>query len=270
MAFAKTPHGKIHYTIKGQGDVVVLIRGLGRWSVHWHGWDHELAKEFKVITFDSKGLGYSTSPMRPWHSIKEIAEDIASILKHERIQAAHVIGTSLGGMTALEFALSYPELTKSITVIAASIGRSGHMRISRAAAKMLILAPRQMKNIYPELARLLTSPASPDHLRLKLASEWAAEDEKYRKPIFPVIGQLIAAFRFRHWERLAQITSPAHIIAGKDDLFVPLGNSLFLHKKMPGSQLTEVDHAGHEPHVDQPTVMTKVVSEFIKKHSPTA
>lgn len=269
MAFVKTPHGKIHYTVKGDGQVLVLVRGLGRWSVHWHGWDHALAKEFKVITFDSKGLGYSTSPMRPWHSLKEMAQDIAAILRHERIESAHIIGTSLGGMISLEFALLFPEMTKSITVIAASIGRSGHMRISRAAAKMLIFAPTQMKKTYPELARLLTSPSSPDHLRHMLAKEWEAEDSKHRKPIFQVIGQLIAAFRFRHWERLTSIKCPVHIVTGKDDLFVPRGNSLFLRDKIPGSHLTEVDHAGHEPHIDQPAVMTKVVSEFIKKQSPT-
>ncbi len=270
MAFAKTRYGKIHYTVKGEGPVVVLVRGLGRWSVHWYGWDIELAKSFKVITFDSKGLGSSTVPMRPWHTMKELTEDVAAILKHERIDSAHIIGTSLGGKIALEFALTHSPMAKSITVIAASIGGSGHTRISGAAAKMLIEAPWKLGKIYPELARLLTSPSSPDELRAKLARDWLAEDKKHRKPTFTVIGQLLAAWRFRNWERLSKIRCPVHVITGKDDLFVPRGNSLFLHEKIPGSTFTEVEKAGHEPHIDQPEAMAKVVAQFIKKHDPSA
>ena len=125
MAYVKTPNGKIHYKIRGTGAPVILIRGLGCWSDHWFGWDKLLAKTCKVITYDKKGLGASTTFMNPWHSLKELADEVAIILKQERIEAAHIVGTSLGGMVGLIFALEYPEMTKSLTVVASSIGRSG-------------------------------------------------------------------------------------------------------------------------------------------------
>ena len=266
MPFAKTPHGKIHYNVIGEGEPVVLIRGLGRWSAHWHGWDHQLAKFCKVITYDNKGLGFSTSPMRPWHTTRELAADIALILKHERIDCAHIVGTSLGGMVAVDFALEHPELTKSLSVIAASIGRSGHMRISMRAAKLLISAPLKRSGIYNELAYLLTSPATADHVKQKLALEWRAEDGKFKQPIFTVFAQLLAAFRFRHWERLVNIKCPTQVIVGKDDLFVPRGNSLFLHNKISGSAFVEIPDAGHEPHIDQPETSTKIIRDFVESH----
>lgn len=266
MPFVKTPHGKIHYTIKGEGEPLVLIRGLGRWSAHWHGWDHELAKFCKVITYDSKGLGFSTSPMRPWHSTREMAADIASILQHERIDKAHIAGTSLGGMVAVDFALEFPAMTKSLSIIASSIGRSGHTRISMRAAKLLITAPLKKGAIYDELAYLLTSPSTPDHVRHKLAAEWHAEDKKFKQPIFVVIGQLVAAFRFRKWERLTNIRCPTQVVVGRDDQFVPRGNSLFLRDKIPNSLLVEIPHAGHEPHIDQPEASTRIIREFLEKN----
>ena len=270
MAFAKTPHGKLHYSIKGEGPVVVLIRGLGRWSVHWHGWDHMLSKTCKVITFDSKGLGLTTSPMRPWHTLNEIADDIAIILRHERVDSAHIVGTSLGGMVAAEFALKYPEMTQSLSVIAASIGRSGHMRISIRAAKLILSAPFRKGAIYQELAELLTSPATDQKIRDTLAREWRAEDEKTKQPILTVLSQLIAVLRFQHWERLSEIKCASQVVVGNDDLFVPRGNSLFIHSRLPGSKLLEIAHAGHEPHIDQPELMTKIISEFVREHDMDA
>ena len=79
MAYVKTPNGKIHYTIRGTGAPVILIRGLGCWSDHWFGWDKLLAKTCKVITYDKKGLGASTTFMNPWHSLKELADEVAII-----------------------------------------------------------------------------------------------------------------------------------------------------------------------------------------------
>ena len=263
MRFAKTRHGKIHYRIRGDGPPLLMIRGLGRWSAHWHGWDEALAKHFRVICLDNRGLGLTTTPMRPWHSLDDLASDAAVILKQERIQSAHILGTSLGGMVSLVFALQHPEMTSSLHVIAASVGRSGHPRISLRAAKMLTAAPILGEKIYDELAILLTSPKTSDDVRRQLAKEWAAEDKKYRQPVLPVIAQLLAVMRFRRWERLTEIKCPTQIVVGSDDLFVPRGNSLFLHSVMPHSKLVELPNAGHEPHVDQPETMTEIIRGFI-------
>jgi 3-oxoadipate enol-lactonase len=263
MRFAKTPHGKIHYRIKGDGIPLVLIRGLGRWSAHWCGWDDMLAQKFKVISLDNRGLGLTTSPMRFWHTLEDLAKDIAVILKQERISSAHIVGTSLGGMISLVFAMRHPEMTASLNVIAASVGRSGHPRISMRASKMLASAPILGDKLYDELAVLLTSPKTSDAARQKLAKEWREEDRQYKQPVTAVIAQLIAALRFRKWEHLETIKCPTQIIVGTDDLFVPKGNSLFLHSTIPGSKLTELADAGHEPHLDQPEAMTDLVSRFI-------
>jgi len=266
MPFAKTPHGKISYSIKGHGPAVVLIRGLGCWSVHWHGWDNLLAKSCTVITFDNKGLGLTTSPMHLWHTVKEIADDIAIILKSERIESAHVVGTSLGGMIGLKFAQEYPAMTQSLSVIGSSIGRSGHMRISLPAIKLLLRAPFIPDTYHEELADLLTSPKTSREKRLKLAEDFRSEDKKQKRPTGAVLAQLIAALRFNRWERLKHIECPTQIVVGRHDQFVPIGNSLFLHEKLPGSKLVEVPDAGHDPHVDKPELMTKIIEDFVAAH----
>ncbi len=267
MAYVKTPNGKIHYKIRGTGAPVILIRGLGCWSDHWFGWDKLLAKTCKVITYDKKGLGASTTFMNPWHSLKELADEVAIILKQERIEAAHIVGTSLGGMVGLIFALEYPEMTKSLTVVASSIGRSGHMRMSWPAIKLLLLRSFNNDTFYDDLSKLLTSNATSDIVRKKLADDWLAIEKKQKTPVFTVFGQLSAAFRFRQWEELSKINVPTQVVVGNDDYFVPRGNSLFLHESIPGSTFIDVDNAGHEPHVCQPERMAKIVTSFVVQNT---
>jgi pimeloyl-ACP methyl ester carboxylesterase len=83
--------------------------------------------------------------------------------------------------------------------------------------------------------------------------------------VVTVIAQLIAVLRFRRWEQLEKIKCPTQVIVGVDDLFVPRGNSLFIHSAIPASKLIEVPAAGHEPHVDQPDLMTDIICGFINE-----
>jgi pimeloyl-ACP methyl ester carboxylesterase len=262
MAYAKTPHGKIHYSVKGEGSTVVLIRGLGSWSVHWSGWDYLLAKTCRVITYDKMGMGLSPTTTPRWQSLTELADDVAIILKHEKIAKAHIVGTSLGGMVAMTFALEHPELTQSLTVIASSIGRSGHMRMSWRAASLLLFRPLNNKNFYADLAALLTSDASAPSVRQKLAQDWKKIEREQKTPILTVIAQLAAAFTFKKWENLAKIKCPTQTVVGNDDAFVARGNSLFLHSRLPGSKLIELENAGHEPHIDKPELMAEIITSF--------
>lgn len=262
MPFVSTRLGKIFYEIKGSGPPLVLIRGLGLWSQHWFGWDQHLSKFATVITLDPRGLGQTTVPMRPWDTVETISNDILTILHSEHISKAHILGTSFGGMIALAFGLQHPESTISLSVIASSIGRSGHSRLSHQATKFLLSAPRHGPVFFDSLADLLTAPKSSIDLRMKLAGEFRRVQsiQPFNVPV--VLNQLIAALRFRRWERLEQLSPRSLFIVGSHDQFVPKGNSIFLHEKTKGSQFIEVKDAGHEPHVDQPELLTELIHKF--------
>ena len=169
MTYAKSRFGKIYYEIHGSGEPVVLIRGLGRWSEHWGGFDKRLAEHYKVIKFDSRGLGRSTAPLLPWNSMADLASDVVLILRTERIDSAHIVGTSLGGMVALEFAANHPEMTKSVTAINTSVGRSGHRRLSWGASNTLIRAAKIGDKMSPELARVLLATSAPAEVQETMA-----------------------------------------------------------------------------------------------------
>lgn len=250
MAFVSREKGSLYYEVHGSGEPLVLIRGLGRWSEHWCGWHLELAKYFKVILFDGRGLGRSTAPIALKHTMSDLANDVKSILDIEKIPRATLFGVSLGGMIALQFAIDFPDKAVALHIVNSSIGRSGHLRMTPKAASVILSAPVKQDQFYRNLAKVLVSKDASDVVVDKFANSWEKIDRNYSKPYATVAVQLAIAARWRRWEDFSRISCPVNIIVSEEDQFVPKGNSLFIHDKIKHSTLTRVPRAGHEIHME--------------------
>jgi CubicO group peptidase (beta-lactamase class C family)/pimeloyl-ACP methyl ester carboxylesterase len=112
--FAEVNGTRLYYEMAGEGEPVVMIHGLG-WDTR--SWDHqfaELAKHYQVIRYDMRGFGQSDMPTdQPYAH----ADDLKALLDSLGIDAAHVFGHSFGGEIAINFALAYPEATRSLVLI---------------------------------------------------------------------------------------------------------------------------------------------------------
>ncbi len=103
---------KIHYFVEGSGDPVVLIHGLySSAELNWRvpGVMAALAKDHKVIALDLPGFGLSDRPDREDAYGLQMVEDVVLLLDHLKIQKAHVVGYSMGGMVALKLISRHPE-----------------------------------------------------------------------------------------------------------------------------------------------------------------
>src|ERR1700682_2151506 len=97
----------LHYDEHGSGDPLLMIMGLGASSAAWDPpLVDELAKSFRVVTFDNRGTGPTAKPDIPYSS-EMFADDAAGVLEHLEIPTAHIFGVSMGGMIAQEFALRH-------------------------------------------------------------------------------------------------------------------------------------------------------------------
>src|SRR6476660_9536674 len=95
---------KLAYDTRGEGPAVLLLQGVG---VHGDGWTPQtdaLASRFRCITFDNRGMGRS-QPAGGAITVEQMADDALAILDAEKVEAAHVVGHSLGGLVALRLAL---------------------------------------------------------------------------------------------------------------------------------------------------------------------
>lgn len=108
--------GTLHYETSGSGPAVVLLHGGGLDLTMWDPQVETLSRSFHVIRYDSRGHGRSTAPMGPYSMV----EDLRRVLDHLGVQQAHVVGLSMGGGVALDFASAYPERALTLTLVSTS------------------------------------------------------------------------------------------------------------------------------------------------------
>src|SRR5215470_17969608 len=113
MPYAENDGTRIYWEEQGAGDPVVLIMGLGYTHEMWHRLAPALAKQYRVISFDNRGVGQTDAPPGPY-SMQAMAADTVAVMDAAGCGRAHVFGISMGGMIAQELALRYPERVRSL------------------------------------------------------------------------------------------------------------------------------------------------------------
>ena len=116
----------IYYEEHGDGEPLLLIAGFACDHTVWGLVLPQLAKRFRVVVFDSRGMGRTPGPSPS--SIRGMAADAAAVLEALGTGPAHVAGHSMGGMIAQQLALSHPQHVRTLT-LAATCRQAGPSRI---------------------------------------------------------------------------------------------------------------------------------------------
>jgi pimeloyl-ACP methyl ester carboxylesterase len=125
---------KLHYIVEGEGEPVVLIHGLySSARVNWQmpGVVSLLSKKYRVIALDMPGHGESDKPTDEEAYGLELVEDVVRLLDYLRIEKAHIVGYSMGGMIAVEFMARHQE-----RVLSGVVGGMGWLREGSALQKV--------------------------------------------------------------------------------------------------------------------------------------
>ncbi len=115
MPILDRPDARIAYEVAGTGQPVLLIQGVGVTGSGWGPQVEGLRHRFAVATFDNRGIGKSL-PLRGSVTIEAMAEDAAAVLDALGWESAHVMGHSMGGIIAQQFALAFPQRTRSLVL----------------------------------------------------------------------------------------------------------------------------------------------------------
>ena len=123
MAFVESDGASIYWYEIGQGDPIVLIMGLGCSSALWFRLAPRLARHFRVIMLDNRGVG-QTEVLRnaTIHRVPDMANDVARVMTAAGVGDAHILGFSMGGMIAQQFAIDHRARTRSLTLLATNCG----------------------------------------------------------------------------------------------------------------------------------------------------
>ncbi|WP_224448057.1 alpha/beta fold hydrolase [Haloprofundus salilacus] len=235
MATATNGGVSLYYDTDGEGETVAFVGDAGYGAWQW-GWQHAVvAGPFESLVYDQRGVGRSDTPDGPY-TVGELAQDLEVVLADRGVRKAHLVGAGLGGMVALQAALSSNRVA-SLTLLATA-----------AAGADL------------ELGTLYGDPTDRDDLRrvteAALSEEFVSEQ--------PEVVDQIAAWRAdddaspRAWEaqaaavdqfdvsdRLYEVTTPALVLHGTADSTWPIERGRKLADGLPHGTFGAVDGTGH-------------------------
>jgi len=263
MAFLENLGVKIYWDEQGAGEPILLIMGLSYPSYMWHRTRPGLAARYRTIAFDNRGVGQSDVPPGPY-SMPMMAADAAAALDAAGIDTAHVLGFSMGGMIAQEFALRYPQRVKSLILGCTSPGGPQSVQAAPEVVQLLlsrgVMSPAEANEaMIPFIYDRATSRALIDE-DMAIRMKWYPTPEGY-------MGQLQAIFGWEAYSRIAQIAAPTLVIHGETDRLVPTENGKLIAAKIPGAKLVLLPQASHIFTSDQPAASQQAILDFLHAHS---
>lgn len=265
MPKVRTGDIDIYYEVLGHGEPLVLIMGLGGGSSMWWQQVAFFSQEYRVITYDSRGVGHSDKPDIPY-SMDMLVDDAAGLLEKIGINSAHVYGVSMGGMVAQELALRYPEMVASLVLGATTCGGAHAVAASPEALERLLGIMSLPVEEVVEVSTSLTFSRGfieryPGRIR-----EWLAKGAESPPSPLGFKRQAEAASGFDTYERLPRIRIPTLIVAGTGDQLIPAENSITLASRIPNAELVLFEGAGHGYLWEAEEQANQVVSDFLTRH----
>jgi len=253
---------EIAYDVRGQGPPLVLIQGLGvgRWG--WEPVVDRLARRFRVITVDNRGIGASGAPVGSY-STRVMAEDVVAVMDDAGVGSASVVGTSLGGMVAQELALTHPERVDRLVLVATIPGGRLTAPMPLKTAYLLTWAPLMRSE--QRLRGFVEHNLGPRTLRRRprVARRLMARKLAHPQAERAWRAQATAGVLFNPLGRQRRITQPTLILQGTADQVVNPANAEILAGLLPDARLRYFDGAGHLVYWDEPRRFVRVVSHFL-------
>lgn len=258
MPFVENKGARIYWDEQGSGEPLLLIMGLSYPSYMWHRGRPILAKRFRTIALDNRGVGQSDAPPGVY-SMALMASDAAAVLDAAGNESVHVFGVSMGGMIAQEFALQYPHRVRSLILGCTAAGGPHAVQAEPEALQALLrrdVAPEESKEAIIPFIYDAATPRERIDEDMAIRMKWYPTAQGYR-------GQLQGIFGWEAYSRIAQITVPTLVIHGQNDRLVPPANSRLIAEKMPGAKVVLIPNASHIFETDQPAAAHQAILEFL-------
>ncbi len=253
---------EINYQEEGSGYPLILIHGLNGDLTGWVLVMPELSKHYRTMALDVRGHGGTSKPDQPY-SIKGFSEDFYGFMNQLKIAKAHILGLSMGGAIAQQFALDHPEKIRSLVLVStfSYVDENVHRAFTRLRQT---LKDRGYPAFFDEVIKLaFTSQyiaANPGPL-----AELKGKRIRVNSPL--AIGRATdACMAFNLKNEIAQISLPTLIVSGKEDIFTPIHLAEQIHRSIRDSEWKVLEGVGHNLYIEKPGQLTQMTLDFLKSH----
>ena len=251
---------RIHYEREGAGlPVIFLHAGIADHRM-WEPQVKAFSKQFDCIAPDMRGFGKSELPPQAWSPVA----DVLGLIDHLHLKPVHLVGCSIGGGVAIDFALEHGERISRLVLVGPGVGgrnfaekypelfaeadaaeKSGdHHAIQEADARLWLDGPGRPSGYVKDPIRDLFFD-----MNSNFDSDWASAPIENVDP--PAV------------ERLHEITAPTLVVVGDEDIPPVFDAVELLMEKVPHARKAVIHDAAHLPNLEHPAEFNRLVLEFL-------
>lgn len=247
----------LHYEVQGKGEAVVLIHSGGADLRDWELIAPQLTQTYQVITFDGRGAGHSPPLLEPAHYV----EDLRQLLDHLNLDRAILVGHSIGGQIATDFALAYPDRVTRLVLVAPGLsGFQFSPDVQQWFAQIKAVAPDLEKMVelmlnHPVYSVVMSSPQRDRMIEMtthnmKRSFEWKTFEMLWAQP--PTI------------DRLSELKTKTLFIIGKQDMADNL-HVAELFQQVPDIRFAYIEGGDHMPTLTHADEVSRLIIQFLSQ-----
>ncbi len=255
-----------NYHDEGQGTPVVLIHGSGPGVTAWANWRNTipfLAQRFRVIAPDILGFGYTERPDGLQYNMQTWTNHLVGLLDILELKRVSLVGNSFGGALALNIAAKYPDRVDRL-VLMGSVGVPFEITEGLDAVwgfEPSLAAMRKLLDIFAYDRSLVSDELA----ELRLAAATRPGVQEAFSAMFPAPRQQGVDALTVEDAAIAKVPHPTLIIHGRDDLVIPLSNSLRLLELIDQSQLHVFGRCGHWVQIEHSSEFNDILTTFLNR-----
>ena len=245
---------RIALAVQGRGPLLLFLHGIGGNRNHWQLQLAFFSRQgFRAAAWDARGYGDSEDYDGPLQ-FEDFTSDLLRAIDFLGERRVHLVGLSMGGRIARNFALAHPARVRTLTLANTSPG------FDALSPEEVLKFVEERRNRSPEsMRRLLGSRARPGAHDALLASFHALHNASYLKTLEASVAQDRGA-------PLEKLAVPALVIAGDEDRLYPPQLTERMARRIPGAKLVLLENCGHLSNLEQPERFNEVLLDFLKQH----
>jgi pimeloyl-ACP methyl ester carboxylesterase len=264
MPFATLKNTKTYYDVCGRGEPLVLIHGLSGNSSAWASLMPYLEKHFQVISYDMRGSGQTSFDNQAFN-ISDLADDIVELLNFLALPRAHILGHSMGGTIAQNFAARHPEKTNHLVILHSRVCNSF---VTQRFWEGMINVRKKYTSPLEDLVEFgafwsFSTPFLENPANIAMLKEWTAA-YPYPQTVenFELQANALRDFDSRLF--ISKLMMPVLVISGSEDILTPAQVMKEFANRLPCATYLEQQNGAHCSTIETPEWLTEQLIRFLK------
>ncbi len=260
---------KLHYRSINQGEPLFILHGLYGSSDNWLSLSKKINSKYNIIIPDLRNHGIS--PHSPIHSYQAMAKDIKELADSLNTRKINIIGHSMGGKVAMEFACMFPEIIEKIVVIDIAPKNYNtpefqhHLENHGVIIKQMLTYSFEGKKSRTDIDNDFAKNIKDFATRQFILKNIKRKDGKFEWKInIESISMNIHKIMENSLKRDYLFSKPTLFIKAENSDYIEQDDMECIKKTFPAAELVSIPHCGHWIHTEQPETLIETINNFLK------